>query len=102
MIRHLACIMDGNRRWANAKGLASYEGHRGGVESVMHAIEFCIEKQIAYLSLYAFSLENFKRSEQEKRYLFQLIVEQIALQVPRLIKEQIRVRFVGDKTVFPA
>ena len=59
-LNHLACIMDGNRRWAKQRGLSSTEGHRKGIEMSKLIIEFCLEKKIPYLSLYIFSNENFK------------------------------------------
>ena len=71
MINHLACIMDGNRRWAQQNGMMPWYGHGQGAESVRTVIQFCIENSISYLSLYAFSLENFNRSGIGKRiYLF--------------------------------
>ena len=70
MMKHLACIMDGNRRWAKKRGKLSVEGHKEGVEAVKRVIRFCLNKQIQYLSLYTFSLENFKRPEVGKELSF--------------------------------
>ena len=61
-MQHLACIMDGNRRYAQAHGWKPWIGHQRGVETVRTALEFCLTNKIPYLSLYTFSLENFKRS----------------------------------------
>lgn len=101
MIKHLACQMDGNRRWAQQRGLHSFLGHKEGLEAVKRAITFCINRNIPYLSLYTFSLENFKRSEEEKSYLFDLIAVQSNTALEEFIKQGIRVRFVGDRSAFP-
>ena len=63
MISHIACIMDGNRRWAQKRGLPKVLGHREGVNVVEQVIKYCLGKSIKCLSLYTFSIENFKRSE---------------------------------------
>lgn len=101
MIKHLAVIMDGNRRWAKKRLLTPWKGHQEGVEAVQRTIEFCVQKQIRYLSLYTFSLENFKRSEQEKNYLFGTIAKQAYKRLPELIKQGVRVCFIGDRALFP-
>lgn len=101
MIQHLACIMDGNRRWAKQRGWKTLRGHKQGMESVKRVIDFCLKKNISYLSLYTFSLENFRRSAQEKSYLFNLIATQIAENTPTFIEQGIRVRFIGDRSLFP-
>ena len=101
MISHIACIMDGNRRWAQKRGLPKVLGHREGVNVVEQVIKYCLGKSIKCLSLYTFSIENFKRSEEEKSFLFDLIVEQAERQLPRFIEHGIRVCFVGDHSLFP-
>ena len=75
MISHLALIMDGNRRWAKSRGMFPWLGHRQGAKTVEIVIKYCIEQKISYVSLYTFSLENFKRSQEEISYLFALIDE---------------------------
>ena len=75
MIKHLALIMDGNRRWAKARRLQPWLGHDAGAKAINEAIQFCIQEQISYLSLYAFSLENFKRSPEETSFLFDLFLK---------------------------
>ncbi|TET06429.1 di-trans,poly-cis-decaprenylcistransferase [Candidatus Dependentiae bacterium] len=100
-IIHLACIMDGNRRWAKRQGLLPWYGHREGMEAVRTVIDFCLEKQIRFLSLYTFSLENFKRPEPEKRYLFSYLAKQAEKEVDQFIAKGVQVHFIGDRTQFP-
>lgn len=100
-MRHLACIMDGNRRWAKRNGLKPWYGHREGVEAVRKVIQFCLEKKIRYLSLYTFSLENFKRSAEENKYLFGLMVQEAQKGVAEFRKYGVRLRFRGDRSLFP-
>jgi len=102
MIKHLACVMDGNRRWATQQGLAAVLGHKKGTDSVKQATEFCIKNNISYLTLYTFSIENFKRSEEEKNYLFDLIIKEAQEGLAEFLSHKIRVRFVGDRSLFPA
>ena len=102
MIKHLACIMDGNRRWAKSRGWMAFRGHRQGAETVQMVTDFCLAKGIEYLSLYTFSIENFKRSEEEKNYFFDLLVEEAEKKLDLFIKKGIRIRFIGDRSLFPA
>jgi undecaprenyl diphosphate synthase len=101
MIKHLACIMDGNRRWAKQRGKHSIEGHKEGVETAKRVVQFCLDNNIAYLTLYTFSLENFKRPDIEKNYLFDLIVSQAQWFISTAISDGVRIRFVGDRALFP-
>jgi len=101
MIKHLACIMDGNRRWARRQGQAPMLGHEEGAQAAKRAIQFCLEKKIPYLSLYTFSIENLKRSAQEKNFLFNMIATQGFQEVAQLRKHGVRIRFVGDRSLFP-
>lgn len=101
-MQHLALIMDGNRRWAVENKLSTvFSGHRKGVDSVKIAGEFCIEKGIKYASFYTFSLENFKRSEEEKNYIFNFIAETLERDRDEFIKKGIRLKFCGDRSLFP-
>jgi undecaprenyl diphosphate synthase len=93
--------MDGNRRFAKKHGWKPWIGHKKGVDAVRQAIEFCIKNNIAYLSLYTFSIENFKRSDQEKNFLFSLLVQEAKSNIDEFIQKGIRVRFVGDRSLFP-
>lgn len=94
--------MDGNRRWAKQNGLPATKGHYEGAQAVKRVINFCLEKGISYLSLYTFSVENFKRSETEKTFLFDLLAQETLAEVDTLKKKNVRIRFVGDRTLFPA
>lgn len=101
MIQHLACIMDGNRRWAKKKGWLPWHGHREGVQAAKRVMQFCLEKQISHLSLYTFSTENLKRSDIEKKFLFTTLVQEAHQELPLLKEKGIRVQFIGDRTLFP-
>lgn len=101
-MKHLACIMDGNRRWAKQQGFPSLYGHQQGIETVKTVIQFCLDKGISYLSLYTFSLENFKRSEEEKSYLFNLLKVPFSSVVEQCVQAGVRIQFIGDRSLFPA
>jgi len=101
-ISHLAIIMDGNRRWAKKNKLSFGTGYaEGGFGAVKRTIEFCLSRGIKHLSLYAFSLENFKRPQEEQDFLFDTIVNQGGKNIPYLQKHDVQVKFVGDRSVFP-
>lgn len=102
MIQHLAFIMDGNRRWAKKQGLKPFLGHNQGAQAIQNVVEFSIAKNIKYVSLYAFSTENFKRSAEEVSYLFNLLVKEAYNRLPLFLEHSVRIRFVGDRTLFPA
>lgn len=102
-MEHLAVIMDGNRRWAKT-GKGSSEdrfGHKKGKDAARLVVEFCIKKNIKYLSLYTFSIENLNRSEEEKNDIFSILLMGIESELEDLIKEGVRIRFIGDRTKFP-
>ena len=101
MVKHLACIMDGNRRWAAKQGLPSFSGHSQGLEAIKNVIRFCLEKKITYLSLWAFSIDNFKRSVEEQAYLFDVLSYQAAQEFSEFNAEGVHIRFIGDRTLFP-
>jgi undecaprenyl diphosphate synthase len=100
-MQHLAIIPDGNRRWAAQHKIESFLGHKKGMEVIRTAINICIKKNIQHLSFYTFSLENFKRSDLEKNYLFNLLAENFLKELPELMRNGIRVRFIGDRSQFP-
>lgn len=93
--------MDGNRRYAKQYGWHPWIGHEKGVEAVKIAFDFCLQHNISYLSLYTFSLENFKRSTQEKEFLFALIVASAKKHLNEALQKDIKIRFIGDRSLFP-
>ncbi len=100
--QHISVIMDGNGRWAKQRGLDRIQGHREGITSVREATEFAAEKGIKYLSLFAFSEENWNRPSSEVNGLMNLIVEAISSETPTLMKNNIRFRVVGDFSRLPS
>ena len=99
--RHIAIIMDGNGRWAKEKGEDRLFGHFHGVESVRNIVEGCAELGIEYLTLYAFSTENWDRPEYEVVGLMELLVSTIRKEVESLDKNNIRLHVIGDMNMLP-
>ncbi len=95
--KHLAIIMDGNGRWAEKKGLPRSAGHRFGVERIRDTIEVCLEFGVRYLTLYAFSTENWNRPAAEVDFLMNLFLETFQKEVPKMHQQQIQLRFIGLK-----
>ena len=98
---HVTIIMVGNGRWAKKQGLKRVFGHRAGVESVRQATEFAAEKGIRFLSLFAFSDENWKRPQDEVNTLMELMVDAILKETPTLLKNNVKFRVIGDKERLP-
>ena len=98
---HVAIIMDGNGRWAKEKGEDRLYGHLHGVESVRNIVEGAAELGIKYLTLYAFSTENWDRPEYEVSGLMELLVETIHNEVPTLNKNNIKLHVIGDIDMLP-
>lgn len=92
--------MDGNRRWAKAQSKASSDGHKAGVVALRRLIKASIERGIDYLTVYAFSSENWKRSKTELNFLFKLLKESAQKELNNLIDQGVRVKFIGDLSVF--
>ena len=99
--RHIAIIMDGNGRWAKEKGQDRLYGHFHGVESVRNVVEGAAELGIEYLTLYAFSTENWDRPQQEVTGLMELLIDTIRKEVPTLNKNNIRLHVIGDTNMLP-
>ena len=95
-LNHLAIILDGNRRWAKEKGLPSFAGHKEGVEAVKRTLDACVKYGIKYLTVYAFSTENWKRAEDEVGYLMKLAMENIGGGADYFNKRNIKVKVFGD------
>lgn len=100
--KHIAIIMDGNGRWAQEQGQDRLFGHYQGVISVRKVVEAATEIGIQYLTLYAFSTENWERPEQEVTGLMTLFVDTIAKEVPDLHKNNIKLRFIGNLGLLPS
>ncbi len=94
---HVGIILDGNRRWAKEKGLPSFKGHQAGMENIKKLIPYIINKGVKYVSIYAFSCENFKRAEQEVKFLMDLFVSSFTNEFEDIIKENIKIIFSGRK-----
>lgn len=99
--RHVAIIMDGNGRWAKEKGQNRLFGHYHGVESVRNIVEGCAELEISYLTLYAFSTENWDRPKDEVTGLMELLVQTIREEVATLNKNNIRLHVIGNIEMLP-
>ncbi len=100
-MKHLACIMDGNRRWAKQHGWMPWSGHKEGVAAAQRVVDFCLHNGIPFLSLYTFSLENFRRSQEEQSYMFDMLVQQATSSLDIWITKGVKVRFIGDRSLFP-
>lgn len=98
---HIAFIMDGNNRWSVAHQLHFSEGHRKGVQVVEDILDFCFTEGIHTVTLYAFSSENWKRSEEEKNLLFDLLYDYFQNQLQKVITQGTRIKVIGDTKKFP-
>jgi undecaprenyl diphosphate synthase len=97
---HVAIIMDGNGRWAKQRLLPRVAGHQQGAESARVIITACAKKKIPYLTLFAFSSENWKRPAGEVHFLLDLFLKSLKSEIDELHKNQIRLKIIGDKTRF--
>ncbi len=100
--RHIAIIMDGNGRWARQRHLPRVAGHRKGVEAVRSTVRGCIESGVEYLTLFAFSSENWRRPADEVSILMQLFIRALEQEVTKLDSNGIRFRVIGDTSRFEA
>ncbi len=98
--QHVAIIMDGNGRWAKLQGKERFEGHIQGVESVRTSIKASIDFGVKYLTIYAFSTENWGRPSEEVDALMELFCKCIALETPNLLEQGVKVKMIGDKERF--
>ena len=97
---HVAIIMDGNGRWAKKRYLPRFAGHRRGVETVRDSVRYCLERDIKFLTLFAFSSENWRRPEEEVTLLMQLFVQALQKEVAKLHANGVRLKVVGDLARF--
>jgi undecaprenyl diphosphate synthase len=99
--KHIAVIMDGNGRWAQNQGAARVFGHRNAIKAVREVTEGCAELGVSYLTLYAFSTENWARPEFEVRALMELLVQSIRNELPTMLKNNVRLDTIGDTESLP-
>jgi undecaprenyl diphosphate synthase len=99
--RHVAIIMDGNGRWAQKRKQPRLFGHKAGAQSVQNIVETCREIGIKYLTLYAFSSENWRRPEQEVNGLMTILKNYLESELPRMQKNDIRLMSIGDRQKLP-
>ena len=100
--RHVAVIMDGNGRWAKKRKLPRIEGHRAGAKSVQEAVETCARFGVRFLTLYAFSKENWKRPKQEVKILWRLLEDYLKKEDKVLVKKNFRLIAIGQRKGIPA
>lgn len=99
--RHVAVIMDGNGRWARGRGLPRLEGHRASMQSIRETVEACNDLGVKFLTLYAFSTENWSRPEEEVAALMVLIDHSVRAQLPELHEKNVRVVHLGRRARLP-
>jgi undecaprenyl diphosphate synthase len=98
--RHVAIIMDGNGRWATQRMLPRTAGHARGVQAVRRVVEACARRGVEYLTLFAFSSENWRRPQQEISLLMRLFMQALEKEVDKLIEQGVRLRVVGELDAF--
>jgi len=99
--KHIAIVMDGNGRWAKKRFLPRFFGHKAGVDSLVKVIEACIERKVGHLTVFAFSSENWKRSDDEVSALMGLILAAVSRYLHKLHRLGVRVRVIGDRDIAP-
>jgi undecaprenyl diphosphate synthase len=99
--KHVAIIMDGNGRWAQKRKLPRIEGHRAGAKAVQEAVESCARLGVRYLTLYAFSKENWKRPKREVARLWKLLEDYLRKEDKELVKNNIRLKVIGQREEIP-
>jgi undecaprenyl diphosphate synthase len=96
----IGIILDGNRRWAKEKNLHTLEGHRKGMDNLVDTARWVRDRGTKHLIVYAFSTENWNRSEEEVSYLMNMVKEAAEKELSKLSEENVRVRFVGQRDRF--
>src|SRR5271156_2384276 len=95
--RHVAIIMDGNGRWARSRGMPRPAGHRSSIKVVRKVVEHCADRNVRYLTLFAFSSENWRRPPDEVGMLMTLFLDALEREVADLHRNQVRLGFIGDR-----
>jgi undecaprenyl diphosphate synthase len=98
--KHIAIIMDGNGRWAKKRFMPRVAGHKRGVETVRNTVKACSELGVEYLTLFAFSSENWRRPAEEVSFLMQLFMLALEQEIAKLHKNNIRLKIIGDRSRF--
>lgn len=98
--RHVAIIMDGNGRWASLRGKERYEGHAAGIEPVRAALRAAVRQGVEFLTLYAFSTENWGRPAPEVDALMELFCRSVVDETPELQRQGVRIRMIGERSRF--
>lgn len=99
--KHIALIMDGNRRWARKKGLSVLEGHKAGEDRIEPIIDCALEWDIPYLTFWAFSTENWRRSQKEVTFLLNLYRKDLSKRVDNFHKKNVKINIIGNLSMFP-
>lgn len=100
--RHIAIIMDGNGRWARKRFLPRVAGHKRGVETVREVVKYCVKHHVSYLTLFAFSSENWRRPQEEVSFLMGLFMDALEREVFKLHQNNIKLVMIGDRSQFDA
>ncbi|MEY3884104.1 MAG: hypothetical protein RLZZ379_1382 [Pseudomonadota bacterium] len=100
--KHIAVIMDGNGRWARKRFLPRIAGHKRGVETVRDLVKYCINLKVEYLTLFAFSSENWRRPAEEVSFLMSLFMQALKREVVKLHQNNIKLVMIGDRSRFDA
>ena len=95
-LKHIAIIMDGNRRWAKEKGLPSAMGHKKGVEALKNIMRACDDFGVKYLTVYAFSTENWNRKPEEVNFLMDLLGQTLKNELQEMHENNVVISFIGD------
>ena len=99
-LKHIGIIMDGNRRWAKERSLPSMVGHKKGVEALKNTLRACNDFGVKYLTVYAFSTENWNRKQDEVDYLMELVAITLTNELAEMHNEGVQIRFIGDLSRF--
>ena len=99
--KHVAIIMDGNRRWARDRGRPEFEGHSAGVEAIRNVLRHAVKRGVPVLTLYAFSRENWARSDDEVTWLFGLLEQAVRSETAELREQGVRIRLLGRRDELP-